>query len=195
MNRTRLDCERYHLLPGHLWIYLQAEDVYPEDVVVFLRYFRPTWHRLPLSVRRVILAHWREWWEPMSHPVVLTEEQRRDPACALMGWPKVFTPLRLIGKHWRRGRAVGTCGIAGTEVQFKASAVRGYAAGYGVFLAEAIAHELAHVFQHAAGTWGTLGEYRQQETDAHRLVELWGFRRDKANMLFWQGCAREGLGA
>jgi hypothetical protein len=151
------------LLPRH-GVYFTAWQVNRQEVDRFCGLFQAVWRRLPLGVRRSILDLWRSQVEvyrwtkrPTGHPKAT-------------GWPPKYAAAHLIGGPWRTSRAMGTTSLGGLEMTFEARFINEWAP----LVAQLMAHELAHVFQHAAGYRERMTT-RQCEADAHRLQAEWGF--------------------
>ncbi|HEV2294072.1 MAG TPA: DUF4157 domain-containing protein [Tepidisphaeraceae bacterium] len=124
----------------------------------FLTRFREVWREIPLSCRRVMLKHWHT------------------------GSPR-SVPLVEAGAYWSGSDALATVALNGWAMKFKPAV---YEMSVGAARA-LIAHELAHVYQHATGTiaeWssgcgGIEAARGCIEDDADDIAADWGFDRNE----------------
>lgn len=141
-----LDSEGVHLIGEYVTADLASR---------FARLFVATWQRVPDDVRSVILEQlWTPWMEQLPASMA-------------------FSPVRLIGDDWPASRQSSAfVGREGLEMAFDG---RRFAHEYAPYAAETIAHELAHVYQHAHGRYAELALTHEVESDAERLQAEWGF--------------------
>jgi hypothetical protein len=143
----------------------------------FKTIFYQTWKRLPFGVRRRIIAYWRANW-----------------CCP---WPDVrFSPQICVYKQLYvrdRGTGIapttvwGNCGSGGHRLEVDGTIIDKMP---DAIACDLVAHELAHVFQHAAGMVDAIDEDGQPysilpqgdallpgevENDADDLMVAWGF--------------------
>lgn len=126
----------------------------------FCRLFAETWVRIPLWARRTIRKYWRT--EPRL--------------------PQFFSPVITVEdfKGRKETQALAICKNRGHWLAFWPTALRRLPAEQ---IRELIAHELAHVVQHANG-WHDLGDPTThrwndlREVDADEMMEAWGFDPD-----------------
>jgi hypothetical protein len=120
----------------------------------FARFFRATWKRLPLAVRRKLLSYWRVW--PVGSlpkakvsgrlTIVLTTFQLEDymAHCADEGWTLRFRPVLEILPQRK--------------------------------VMSLIAHELAHAYRHANGILEE--DVETCEIETRQLAASWRFKQD-----------------
>jgi hypothetical protein len=121
----------------------------------FVRVFRSCWKQLPLRSRRSILAHWKK--APIPFP---TFE---------------------LSNMW------GDSEVSFAQVGWNGMKLRFSAADFAVLpdrIAQwIIAHELAHVYQKAIGRSPGGDSEFENETDADKIAEDWGFEKRPMTML------------
>jgi hypothetical protein len=129
----------------------------------FAGHFRRTWGRLPLVVRRRLLAYWRTW--PPGGPTTRKVSSRLR---VLLSWPKYMEGNLACCEH--EGWTLSFCGAMDRPNLFTSDEA-----------ARTIAHELAHAYR-----WVTLpakqliGEGLEScEIETRELAESWGFPQDR----------------
>jgi len=130
----------------------------------FAAIFRNTWRKLPFRDRRMMVMHWR-----MCEPFRIREFW--SPYVALSDDWTFFDGAR------RHPKDIAACGHSGHVLFFHASVVDTMPA---VHVEELIAHELAHVIQHANGEMPQTDRsvprcLDDSESDADEIMEQWGF--------------------
>jgi hypothetical protein len=138
----------YKLLPRHgIQVFTGGEDGR-----TFVKMFRNSWRRLPLNVRRRIMAHWR---------------LGNRPVCPIVEFSNMW-----IDSWTVFGQVTGN----GREIRFSAADFVHFPPSIAQWI---IAHELAHVYQKAVGKLpgGTPGgpTIDENEREADDLAEGWGF--------------------
>lgn len=144
-------------------IYLSGRSIHREPMnemqQKFARLFRETWIRIPLWARRPMFKHWR----------------RDFHGVRVIGAPAIY-----VSDWWpdREPGQLGVCGQRGHRLNFWAKAVLEYPDEN---VRELIAHELAHVLQHARSTTD-VGSDRwvprwcdDFELEADEIMEAWDF--------------------
>jgi hypothetical protein len=120
----------------------------------FVRLFRSCWKQVPYASRRAILAYWKSSEFPY-HPSFEFSDMWNSEAC--------FAQVR-----------------NGVELRFSATA-------FAVFPDKTarwvVAHELAHVYQKALGKAPGGHSEDENEADANRIAEGWGFDKTPFFML------------
>jgi hypothetical protein len=115
----------------------------------FIRAFAITWERIPLDAQRVITGY-------------LALHPGHVRLCYQMDLGDL--PVEPLGR----------CSVSGNETVLTFLTPYVQYAGDLEAVADLIAHELAHCHNHGTGTW-TPNE-QEEETNARRLAESWGFR-------------------
>jgi hypothetical protein len=148
---------------GHVVPLLARHSVFlfaPEyDGERFVRLFRYAWSRLPLWVRRRILAHWRDG----DHGTIFRQLLKSSPQIELVGsWPG-------------RNNALACVKANGHHLRFWSQIVHRFP---DELVEDLIAHELAHVLQGAIGRLtydADVNDDEELEEDANLKMESWGF--------------------
>jgi hypothetical protein len=153
-ERPRMSITTRRLLPGHK----VAVHCIDDDGRHFVRLFRATWKRLPLTVRRGILRYWRQMGPRW-------------------GWAPPFIEL---SDSWSPHDSYGQVGFLGMELRFRQEAFARLPLAIACCV---IAHELAHVYQKVCGRRAGGENERENEKHADSLIEKWGFDRGCLSIL------------
>ena len=115
----------------------------------FVDLFRTTWQHLPLVDRRRIIKFWKS---------------------SEYAWQPVFE----LSDIWAPMDADGQVGSCGYEIKFREQSFRHFPKPAAEWI---IAHELAHVYQRATRRDPTQFTKDENEDDADRIAESWGFSK------------------
>jgi hypothetical protein len=144
-------------------IYILIRRFCDEDRLAEL--VRATWKRIPPRARRRMRSHWKI--DPESHS--LCNGPLRIEA--LPSWPEFR-------------QCLGMCMTAGHAIRLHSLTVQ---AAPDEVVSSLIAHEVAHVFQHATGA-SLSRPNRVIEAEVSRLLDGWGFRDRVIDL--WHDCRR-----
>lgn len=113
----------------------------------FIRMFRSVWAALPTSVQTRIIEHWQ------------TEPTRQEPYFEL-------------SECWAPATSSAQVKMTGFQMKFRTSSFRHFPEPAARWV---IAHELAHVWQWVIGRNRLDFTVEENEDDADRIAEGWGF--------------------
>jgi hypothetical protein len=131
------------LLPGHVF----RINCWDDDGRCFVKLFRDTWRKLPLSVRCTVLQFWRENANEGG-------------------------PLIELSNLWVPHDSYGQVRNAGMVLKFRQEAFSCFPPQAARWV---IAHELAHVYQKACGLSPGGKDEETNEHHADNLAKEWGF--------------------